>query len=154
MADGAKSAAQQNTAQAARESDAGTATAAGRYHDPVLAAALATPDLAAAVQYIMDHGEEDHCADTRLMLLVELLPADRLAEVGAALEKHGGNDYIVRFLMQAWAQRDAAGALAWVESAGSSSSTATQALITGWVRADPAAAGTGPLTPLAESASI
>ena len=114
--------------------------AAGRYYDPLLASALAHPDLAAAVKLIMDHQQEDHCADTRLMLLVELLPAERLAEMGAALAAHEGNDYIVRFLMQAWAQRDPAGARAWVESAIPPNPVALKSMLSGWARHSPAEA--------------
>ena len=113
---------------------------AGVLLDTRLREALAMPDLAAAIGHIMAHGGEDHCADTRLICLIEKLPAERLAELPATLDAHRGDDYVVRFVLGAWAERDAAGALAWVQSTPSLNAAGTRAFLTGWMRAAPDAA--------------
>jgi hypothetical protein len=112
----------------------------GVLNDTRLREALAIPDLAAAIKHIMAHQEEDHCADTRLVCLVEQLSAERLAELPAALAAHMGNDYVVRFVVSAWAERDPAGALAWVEATPALNTAGTRAFLTGWMRAAPKAA--------------
>lgn len=113
---------------------------AGVLLDTRLREALAMTDLAAAIKHIMAHEGEDHCADTRLICLIEQLPAARLAELPAALAAHMGNDYIVRFVLSAWAERDAASALAWVQATPALNASGTRAFLTGWMRAAPEAA--------------
>ena len=128
------------TREAAAAAAAPGPAAPGVLLDTRLREALAMTDLAAAIKHIMAHQEEDHCADTRLVCLIEQLPASRLAELPAALAAHMGNDYVVRFVLGAWAQRDAAGALAWVESTPALHAAGTRAFLTGWMRGAPEAA--------------
>jgi len=137
----AAAAAEREAAAARRQTEnAGPAEAAGVLLDTRLREALAMTDLAAAIKHIMAHEGEDHCADTRLICLIEQLPASRLAELPAALAAHMGNDYVVRFVLSAWAQRDAAGALAWVEATPALNAAGTRAFLTGWMRGDADAA--------------
>jgi len=113
------------------------ALSAGVLNDATLREALANPDLAAAIRHIMAHEGEDHCADTRLICLIEHLPAARLTELSAALQAHTGNDYVVKFVLGAWAERDSPGALAWVQANSALNAAGVRAFLTGWMRAAP-----------------
>lgn len=117
-------------------------TAGGRagWQDPLLLRALANADLAVAVKEIMDHSDEDHCADTRLICLVENLPAARLSELTTVLDASVSNDYIVRFILGSWAQRDPAAALAWVQAHPALNDSGVHSFLRGWTHAAPDAA--------------
>ncbi len=111
----------------------------GVLRDDILREALASPTLLDAVRLVMAREQEDHCADTRLVCLVELWPAERLAEVAAVLETHAANDFIIRFVLGAWSERDPATARAWVEKHPLNAS-GEKAFLAGWTRAEPDAA--------------
>lgn len=111
----------------------------GVLRDARLREALAASDLVAAVRVLMACEHEDHCADTRLVCLVENLPAERLGELPAVLEANRNNDFVIRFLLSAWSERDPAGALAWVEKHPLNAS-GERAFLPGWTRNDPEAA--------------
>ncbi|RYD26972.1 MAG: hypothetical protein EOP86_25205, partial [Verrucomicrobiaceae bacterium] len=108
--------------------------------DPLVRAALHNPDLAAAVREIMARQDEDHCADTRFVQLVEALPESRLAELPALLEAFSGDQYVTKFILMPWAERQPAAALAWAESQGARAGDLFPPLLTGWARRDPDAA--------------
>ena len=108
--------------------------------DALLREALASPDLIAAVKEIMAREEEDHCADTRLICLVENLPTNRLAELSGLLDANLQNEFVVRFVLGAWAQRDAAAALAWVQAHPALKRDGVHAFLLGWTRAAPESA--------------
>jgi hypothetical protein len=126
-------------AGAKTETVAATGSAAGVLQDSLLRRALASPDLVAAVKEIMAHEQEDHCADTRVICLVESLPASRLGELPDVLAAFASNDFIVRHILGTWAQRDVAGARAWVEAHPSLNDNGKQAFLRGWTRASPEA---------------
>lgn len=109
-------------------------------HDALLRQALEEGDLIAGVKEIMAREQEDHCADTRLICLVEELPAARLGELPRVLESFLQNEFVLRFVLGAWAQRDAAGALAWVQAHPALGRTGVHAFLRGWTRAAPEAA--------------
>lgn len=81
---------------------------------------------------------EDHCADTRLVCLVENLPLDRLGELPALLEHFQADQYVMKFVLGPRAKR--AAALAWVEAHPSLSASGMNAFLSGWTRGDPKAA--------------
>jgi hypothetical protein len=110
------------------------------FRDPLLRAALSATDLASAVALIMAAEHQDHCADTRLLCLVETLPPHRLAELPAILEAHERNDFITRHLLTAWAQRDGEAAVAWLQSRTGVSDAHFHCGSLGWSRAVPDAA--------------
>jgi len=114
-----------------------TARVSSPLYDARLREALDMPDLAAAIRHILQHEREDYCADARLRTLVELLPASRLGELHAALHTYAGNDFIVRSMIGAWAERDAAEAQAWVQAHPSLSRNALAAFTSGFFRAVP-----------------
>jgi hypothetical protein len=136
----AASAREAKAAAASVEKGAVPAVHSGVLNDTRLREALGMTDLAAAMRHIMKHEGDDHCADTRLVCLVEQLSAARLAELPAALAANMGNDFIVRFVLTTWAERDAANALAWVQATPALNATGTRAFLTGWMRAAPDAA--------------
>jgi hypothetical protein len=119
---------------------ASSSPAAGVLRDTVLREALASSDLADAVKSILAHDDDDHCTGTRLVCLVENLPVDRLSEVGGLLDGNSQNQFIVRFVLQAWAQRDPAAALSWVQAHPSLKQSGVHAFMLGWARATPEAA--------------
>lgn len=108
--------------------------------DPQVLAALQNPDLIAAVRDIMARSQEDHCADTRLIQLIESLPESRLAELPALLAANSDNDYVLRFVLPPWAERQPEAALAWAGSQASTNATLLTSVLTGWTRRDPTAA--------------
>jgi hypothetical protein len=108
--------------------------------DPQVLAALENPDLIAAVRGLIDGGQEDLCVDTRLIQLIESLPESRLAELPALLAANPGNEFILRFVLTPWAERQPAAALAWATGQSSTNATVLTAVLTGWTRRDPAAA--------------
>jgi len=108
--------------------------------DPQVLAALENPDLIAAVRGLIARGQEDHCVDTRLIQLIESLPESRLAELPALLTANPGNEFILRFVLTPWAERQPAAALAWATAQGSTNATVLTSVLTGWTRRDPAAA--------------
>lgn len=118
----------------------GSAEPTGVMRDALVRKAVEGADLAAGVREIMAHQEEDHCADTRLVCLVENLPAERLAELPGLLDQFQGNDYVMKFVLGPWAKRDPAAALAWVEAHPSLNASGMNAFLTGWTRSDPTAA--------------
>ena len=83
---------------------------------------MANPDLGAAVKEIMEHEQEDHCADTRLICLVEGLPEERLGELAGVLDANallnetgGDQSLAIHGLMRGWVEADAQVALGWAE---------------------------------------
>lgn len=108
--------------------------------DPQVLAALQNPDLIAAVRDIMARSQEDHCADTRLIQLIESLPESRLGELPALLTSNSDNDYVLRFVLTPWAERQPEAALAWAGSQASTNATLLTSVLTGWTRRDPTAA--------------
>lgn len=112
----------------------------GVLRDPLLRAALSTADLASAVALIMARENEDQCADTRLLCLVENLPPHRLAELPAVLDAQARNDFVSRHLLTAWAQRDGEAALSWLQSRTGVSDAQLHCGLLGWTRAAPDAA--------------
>jgi hypothetical protein len=112
----------------------------GVLRDPLLRAALSAADLASAVALIMARENEDQCADTRLLCLVENLPPHRLAELPAVLDAHARNDFVTRHLLTAWGQRDGEAALAWLQSRTGVSDAHLHCGLLGWTRAAPDAA--------------
>src|SRR6187431_2446013 len=118
----------------------GSAGAAGVMRDPLVRKAVEGADLIAGVKEIMARQGEDHCADTRLVCLVENLPADRLSELPALLEHFETDIYVMKFVLGPWAKRDPAAALAWVEAHPSLNASGVNAFLSGWTRGDPKAA--------------
>jgi hypothetical protein len=110
---------------------------AGAFRDPLLREALSAADLASAVALIMAREHEDQCADTRLVCLVENLPAARLAELPAVLAANAHNDFLTRHLLTAWAQRDGEAALAWIQSRTGVRDAHLHCALLGWSRAAP-----------------
>lgn len=109
--------------------------------DPLVLAALRSPDLVAAVKELMARQEEDHCADTRIVQLVEALPEARLAELPALLTAFAGDKYVSKFILMPWAERQPEAALAYVNSRhDSAAGTLLPHVLTGWTRKDPDAA--------------
>ena len=108
--------------------------------DPQVLAALQNPDLIAAVREIMARSEEDHCADTRLIQLIESFPQSCLAELPALLAANSDNDYVLRFVLTPWAERQPEAALAWAGSQTFANATLLTSVLTGWTRRDPTAA--------------
>lgn len=116
------------------------AVSAGVLGDALVRQAVEGADLTAGVREIMAHQNEDHCADSRLVCMVENLPLARLAELPALLDQFISDDYVVKFVLGAWAQRDAAGALSWVQAHPGLNDSGVQSFLRGWTRAAPEAA--------------
>jgi hypothetical protein len=110
------------------------------FRDPLLRAALSATDLASAVALIMARENEDQCADTRLLCLVENLASHRLAELPSVLQANESNDFVTRHLLTAWAHRDGEAALAWLQSRTGVSDAHFHCVLLGWSRAEPDAA--------------
>lgn len=111
--------------------------AQGVLRDALLRQALANLDLVAAVKEFLAHEQEDHCVDTRLVCLVENLPAERLGELPGLLDQFANNAFVIKFVLGTWAKRDAAGALEYVQSHGALSKESLHAFLCGWTRGDP-----------------
>jgi len=122
---------------AQKETPSAVPSPGGVMYDAGLREALAMPDLAAAIKHIMDHESDDHCADTRLICLVEQLPAGRMGELSAALQAHMGNDFVVRFVLSTWAQRDSGAAQVWVQAHPGLNAAGLRYFVSGMVRASP-----------------
>ena len=117
-----------------------SAATPGGMQDALVRQAVEVADLVAGVKEIMARQNEDHCADTRLICMVENLPAARLPELPALLGHFMGDDYVVKCVLSAWAQRDAAGALAYVTSQPALRLPGITAFLKGWTRTAPDAA--------------
>ncbi len=114
------------------------ATAA--WQDTLLTQALDGRDLVAAVREIMDRQDEDHCADTRLVCLVEGLPAARLGELVGLLEAFPDDAYVHRFILRTWVQRDSDAAFAYLKAHPAQRSKHMPDLLEGLTKKDPQAA--------------
>ncbi len=111
-----------------------------QWQDALQQQALDGRDLVSAVREILAQQEEDHCADTRIFALVECLPADRLGELVGLLEAFYADDFVHRFVLRAWAQRDVAGALNYMETHPGQRAQHLPDLLEGWTQRDPQAA--------------
>jgi hypothetical protein len=118
----------------------GAAIDSPHWHDALLLRALDGRDLVSAVREIMARQQDDHCADTRIVCLVESLPAERLGELVGLLEAFSADAYVHRFVLRAWAQRDAAAALAYISTHPEQRAKHLPDLMEGWTQRDPQAA--------------